>query len=218
MPANFEHVCKTARDGIAVPPIPLDAIVLGAQTGSAKRTAGRRRGVLAAVIASISLAAGAAAAEYYNHVQVTLKPSGEVNVSLDKGGGYRATIRDPKPADFEKAARAVNFPVVLPVGLPAGTKAEALMVFGPGAMQIIYNLPGAWRRSNHLLFVMLANPSAVATAAKPPQATYQLRFGPAMGSHGARWVVGREEVIILNSTITPAELARVKAAMLARSR
>ena len=219
MPANFDVACRAARDAISVPPIPLEAIRSAAQAGSQTYTSGRRRAVLIAVVASVSLVAAAAAAEFYGRVQVMLGPSGAVNVSFDPGSAYRAVIRNPKPADFEKAARAMDFPVVFPTGLPQGTRAEVLMVFGPSAMQIVYDLPGAWRRSNHLLVVMLANPAAVATGtAHPPRAKYQLQFVPAEGRGAARWTVGRENVILLNSQITPAELAHFKASMHARVR
>jgi hypothetical protein len=105
----------------------------------------------------------------------------------------------------------------LPKGLPQGTRPEMLVVLGSGAMQIVYDLPGASRRSNHLLFVMLANPKSVAPdSAKRPQGTYTMEYGQKKGLGAVRWMVGQEEVIVLKSTITPAELAHFKAAMMAQ--
>jgi hypothetical protein len=217
MQSNFERSCRTAREGIAVPAIPLAAIRHGMQNRHGERAGRLRRGVIAAIVASLSIVAAAAAAEIFGHVQVSLNPSGAVHLYFDGADGYRGVVRNPKEQDFQKAARAMNFPVILPKGLPKGTKAEALFVLGSGAMQITYNLPGAWRRSNHLLFVMLANPKSVAPEnAKPPHSKYTLQFGQTTGVGAVHWMVGQEEVIVLKSTITPSELAHFKAVMVAQ--
>ena len=174
----------------------------------------RRRTAVAAVVASLSIVAAAAAADVFGRAQVHLDPSGTVHEYFDGVKGSWRPVRNPKPSDFAAAARALNFPVVFPKGLPPGTTAEALSVIGPGAMHVVYDLPGAWRRSNHLLFVILANPIAVAPASAPaPHTTYSLQFGQTKGVGAVRWRVGQEEVIVMKSTMTPAELAHFKAAM-----
>ena len=217
MQSSFELSCKNARDAIAVPAIPLDAMRQEAQRRPIARAGLRRRSVVAASIASLALVAAAAAAEMFGNVQISLQPSGEVHVNFDGVNGRLSQFRDPKASDMQKAARAMNFPVVLPKGLPAGTDAEAVTVLGPGAMQIAYNLPGAWRRSNHLLFVILANPKSVAPEdATPPKSKFSIQFGQKTGLGAVHWMVGQEEVIVLKSTITAAELAHFKAAMTAQ--
>lgn len=220
MQSDFELSCKIARDAIAVPVIPLDAIRYHAQQRPSKKSGRRRRGVVAAIVASLSIvAAGAAAAEVFGHAQVSLNPSGTVDLSFDGGERFRGPLRNPKQQDLEKAARALNFAAILPKGLPKGTDMEGVMVLGPGALQIAYNLPGAWRRSNHLLFVILANPkSVVPKPAKPPKTKFSMEFGQTTGAGGVRWMVGEEEVIVLKSTITPAELAHFKSVMMAQPR
>ena len=218
MQSNFELACRTARESIPVPVLPLDAIRAGAQSRPGERAGRRRRGVLAAVVASFSVVAVAAAAEMFGYVQISLQPSGAMRVAFDGTGAHWAPVRNPTEQDFQKAARAMNFPVILPKGLPQGTTAEMLVPLGSGAMQIIYDLPGASRRSNHLLFVTLANPKSVAPdSAKLPRREYTMEVGPSKGVGAVRWMVGQEEVIVLKSTITPAELARFKAAMLAQA-
>jgi hypothetical protein len=218
MQSRFELSCKNARDGIAVPAIPLDAIRREVRQRPNQRTGLRRRSVVAAGVASLALVAVAAAAEMFGHVQISLNPSGTVHLSFDGLGGRWQPVRNPQRADIEKAAREMNFPVILPTGLPKGTDAEGLAVLGPGAMQIAYNLPGAWRRSNHLLFVILANPNSVAPqGAKPPASKYTMQLGQTTGLGAVRWMVGQEEVIVLKSTITPSELAHFKAAMTAQA-
>jgi hypothetical protein len=183
-----------------------------------QRTGLRRRSVVAAGVASVALVAAAAAAEMFGHVQISLSPSGTAHLYFDGQGDNWHPVRSPQRQDIEKAARAMNFPVILPTGLPKGTDAEGLVVLGPSAMQIAYNLPGAWRRSNHLLFVILANPKSVAPdSATPPKSKYTMEFGQTTGLGAVRWMVGQEEVIVLKSTITPSELAHFKAAMTAQA-
>jgi len=214
--SNFELACRSAREAIVVPAIPLGAIRHGAQVDSGERSGRRRRGVIAAIVASLSIVSVAAAAEVWGHVQVSLDPSGAVLMAFTKWDG---PVRNPTERDFQKAVRALNFTAILPDGLPKGTDAESLTVFGPGAMQITYNLPGAWRRSNHLLFVILANPASVAPEnAKLPRTAYSLQYGPTTGLGALRWRVGQEELIVLRSTITASELAHFKRVMMAKGR
>ena len=200
-----------------MPAIPLDVIRLGMQRRPSERAGRRRRGVVAAVAASLSIVAVAAAAEMFGHVQVSLEPSGTVRIAFDGAGGHWLPVRNPTERDLQDAARTMNFRVILPKGLPEGTTAMQLMALGPGAMQITYNLPGAWRRSNHLLFVILANSKSVASAdATPAKTKFSMQFGQTPGLGAVRWMVGGEEVIVLKSTITAAELAHFKAVMTAQ--
>jgi hypothetical protein len=218
MPSDFELSCARAREAITVPAFPLGAIRQAVQAGPDRRNGRRRRAAIAAVVAGLSIVTAAAAAQVFGGVQISLDPSGKVNMYFNGSSGFRGPVRNPKEADLQAAARAMNFPVILPKGLPRGTDAEGLMVAGPGAMHIAYNLPGAWRRSNHLLFVVLANPKSVAPESAPaPHTKYSLQFGQTTGIGAVRWMVGEEEVIVLKSTITPAELAHFKAAMGARA-
>ncbi len=217
MPSEFELCSISARDGLPVPPFPLGAIRQAVERPPNRKARGPGRAALAAIAAALSIVAVAAAAEVFGHVQVSVSPSGTAHLYFDGPAGYHGPIRHPKRADFEAAARAVNFPVVFPAGLPPGTRADALTVLGPGAMQIAYALPGAWRRSNHLLFVILANPESVAPDSAPaPHTTYSLEFGQTSGTGAVHRMVGREEMIVLRSTITPAELAHLIAATTAR--
>jgi hypothetical protein len=219
MQSSFELSSRAARAAIAVPPIPLDAIRHGAEYRPNKSAGRRRRGVLAAAAASLSIVAVAAAAEMFGHVQISFEPSGAVRVAFDGTGGRLSQVQHPTEQDIRNAARALNFPAILPKGLPSGTTGAQVMVLGPGAMEIAYNLPGAWRRSNHLLFVILANPKSVASdSTTPPKSKFTIQqSGSTAGSGTVRWMVGQEEVIVLKSTITAAELAHFKAVMTAQA-
>jgi hypothetical protein len=198
--------------------MPLEAIRQGVEYRPSNSGGRRRRGVLAATVAGLSVVAVAAAAEMFGHVQISLNPSGAANLYFDGQGGRLAGGQHPKDQDLQKAARAMNFPVTLPTGLPEGTTTAQFVVLGPGAMQIAYNLPGASRRSNHLLFVILANPKSVAPdGATPPKSKFRMELGQTTGVGAERWMVGQEEVIVLKSTITAAELAHFKAVMTAQA-
>ncbi len=216
MQSDFALSCKTARDAVAVPAIPLDAILSAAHERPHRRAGSRGRRVIAGIVGGLSLVAGAAAAGVVGHVQLSLSPAGVAVVRFDT---FSRPVRYPREADFQQAARAVNFPTVFPKGLPKGTVAQYLTVFGADALGIIYDLPGAQRRSNHLLFVFLANPKAVVPLdANAARDKFGLSLGQTKGNGAVQWTVGGEKVIVLKSTITSAELARFKAAMTAQAR
>jgi hypothetical protein len=218
MQSDFGLACKSAREAIAVPAIPLDAILSRAQARRRPQAATRRPSVLAGIVAGLSIAATAAAA-VLGHAQISLSPSGVARVSFDGNRTFSGSVSHPQEADFQRAARAVNFPAVFPKGLPEGTVADYLTVFGADAIGLVYDLPGAQRRSNHLLFVFLANPKAVVPLdAKPARDKDELNVGQTKGNGAVEWAVGGEEVVVLKSTITPAELAHFKATMTAQAR
>lgn len=208
MPSKFELSCKNARELIAVLAFPLDVIRSGAQrrNGAVSK---RRYGLAAAILAGLSIVAVAAATELLG-VHISFNPSGPLEV-------YSIGAKSvPKPmrADFQTTVAEVNFPVVLPVGLPPGTIPIGLMRTAKSALFITYNLPGEWRRSNHILSVVLADPKAVTTENVPRRLHMPMQFetGP-IG--GVLWHVGGEDVIVLNSTMTGAELAHFRATMMA---
>ncbi|HEX3548841.1 MAG TPA: hypothetical protein VHT53_00590 [Candidatus Elarobacter sp.] len=108
--------------------------------------------------------------------------------------------------------------MTLPAGIPGDRSPRSLLRAGTGAMILTYDLPGAWRRDNHLLRIVLADPRDVfdggATAVK--KHTYELKLGSMEGA--LRWRVGGEDVIVLKSTMTPAETEHLHRAMIAASR
>jgi hypothetical protein len=53
-------------------------------------------------------------------------------------------------------------------------------------------------------------------SATPPKSKFNMQFGQTTGLGALRWRVGHEEVIVLKSTITAAELAHFKAVMTAQ--
>lgn len=83
------------------------------------------------------------------------------------------------------------------------------------AIGISYDLPGAWRADNHILWIVLVNPKSAQTGspnAETPGANYVELAGEA-GKGSTFWKVGGETVVFPKSTATAEEYARIKAAM-----
>lgn len=214
MQSNVDSVCKAARERIAIPPIPLAAI----RNAAAQREEPKPRkpwaGSIAAMLAGSALLAAAAGAAVWSSTHVSVNPSGMFEVHARKA----SSRKNPTTAELRALTQRADFPVVLPTGLPAGTTLEAVSMFDSSALMLTYGLPGAWRRSDHLLPVVLANPHSVGGGSpKNTNRSLQLLIGR-KGSGAQQWTIGGEKVMVMSSTMTPAELARMKHAMLATSR
>ncbi|MDQ6780325.1 MAG: hypothetical protein M3Z37_04115 [Candidatus Eremiobacteraeota bacterium] len=107
---------------------------------------------------------------------------------------------------------------MLPAGLPKGSTLLSLARAGSSAILLQYNLPGAWRRDNHVLALVLANPQSFAATSKSMPGDYLLDLSGGTTHRGVHWTIGHEDVILAGSTLTPAELAHIKSAMLAQVR
>lgn len=211
MQSNFEVSCKSTRELLHVPAIPMDAIRTRAR--ETKRPArGRRRSLVAGVLAGLSIVAVATATELLG-ARIAFDPHGPTRVYAIGG----KMLPHPTREDFHAAVDGVNFPVLLPVGLPSGTNATALFRLAKNALFISYDLPGEWRRSNHVLQIAVADPRIVTTGSALPAIHMPMSFeigGPATVG-GQLWHIGAEDVIVLNNTMTPAELTHLKNAMTA---
>jgi hypothetical protein len=159
--------------------------------------------------------AGAAAATTLIHSRVTVSPAGALTIS---GDGKKKVIykKNPTDADFREAARSADFPVTLPAGLPPGTVARQLFRWDKDAIGISYDLPGAWRADNHMMWIVLLNPNSAqlgsqAHAGQPGANNVELAGEAGKGS--TFWKVGGETVVFPKSTATAEEYARIKAAM-----
>jgi hypothetical protein len=194
---------RIARNNIVVPTFPLSSIRLAAQSAPHHRA----RGPIAAAIAVSLFAAGIAAATVMLQTHITFTPSGGMLIKSDAKSGSRPIHSE---AEVREAARHLNFPAILPAGLPEGTEPIRLFTSGSDLIAVTYNLPGAQRRSHHLLWIFLANPAAMSPW-KAPRAAYQLRTGRMTQAH---WRAGSEEVIVVSNGLTPQELAAIKRAMI----
>jgi len=172
--------------------------------------------VAATVFSAVAIAV---AAEIYARTHVFLNSNGGMAPVIAVDPGTAGTLNQhATDADLRAAAQRLDFPVVLPAGLPAGTTPFQLSVIGKSAMEITYDLPGAWRRSDHLLFVLLTNERDVVDlngASVPANA----RRGLPMQQHLRTiqvWQVGHEVVVAMADNITMQEIDAMRRAMLAR--
>ena len=205
MQSDLSAICRNARARIDVPAVPLPAIRHGATVREP-----RKAGWIMALIASIAIVAVAAAAEVLG-THITFERDGKMLITANN---LQARFANPTKADVDAAARSANFPVTLPAGLPSGTKLKRLWS-SAGAIMLLYDLPGAWRVSHHIAWIVLANPSTVTASG----AAERMRLALASQGEPIHWRVGGEEVIIaMHNAMTPAELARIKQAMLRLSR
>jgi len=159
MRSDFDSLCKQARQDILIPEIPLAAI-RQTHLQRSTRSATRRKSGLAGILAGLSIVAVAAAAQLWNGAHVVVPARTGVQLSTNTGS---MVLRNPTGRDVDEAVRKLRFPVTLPAGLPAGTHFRAIVRFGTDALMLQYDLPGAWRRSNRLFMLILANPNSVNT-------------------------------------------------------
>lgn len=207
MPSEFQSMCENALAGISVPEIPLTAIRSAAKQASVPSK--RRKQIVAIGLSGVFIAGTAAAAELWDRgAHLSFGPLGRVQMSTTD---QFHVVKTPTPKDLRAIARGATFPVQYPSGLPAGTTLGEVG-YGPSIMLLDYNLPGAWRRSNHLLRIWLVDPR---TLAAPRSAhAFTFKMGGLASTGSVRWNVGRELVIVMRSLATPSEIATIKRAML----
>lgn len=204
MQSDFLTACQHTRERMEIPPAPTAAIRHAARNRGTEQGK-HRRTVVAAFAASIFLVAVAAAAVLSRtHVQVM--KSGWVHISSDT----LTYTKRPTEQQLRSAATKLDFPAILPTGLPAGSVLAGIARFGTEALVLQYNLPGSWRASHHLLKMVIAHRTASGVSVDGARTLYTLASKPVQ----AHWNVGQEEVIAVGYAATPAELANIKRAML----
>ena len=211
MQSEFETACTKTREDIAVPDFSLAAIRARNERIAPSRRG--RRGVFAAIAIGLSMAAIAAAAVI-----------GSSHFAVTKSGGLVITgpslksISNPRISEVAAAAADMDFNVTLPASLPAGTKLKMLILFGRDGFALGYDMPGAWRRSHHYMNVVILNPSSLqGTSTGKQRMSLMLGDGVKFKTRNhladTVWRIGDEDVFIQTSVLTPAEAAKMKAAM-----
>lgn len=202
--SDLALLCRDARAHIEVPTVPLTAI-----RSAAALPRPRKLAWLAAFVAGISIVAVATAAILGTHIAFD-RAGNMVQISSDN---LKMKFANPTKADVDAAVRGANFRVTLPAGLPSDTKLEALWS-SDGAIMLLYDLPGAWRASHHVAWILLANPSTIVSS----DTAGKMRLALASQGKPIHWRIGGEEVIIaMHNAMTPAELTRMRQAMLSAS-
>ena len=208
MQFDLHAICRHARAQIAVPAFPLDDIRREA-TQFPRTPVSHRKGAALAPIVLVSMLAAAAASEAWSGTRIVDAPGRGVAISADTGA---MVLKRPTGRDVKAAVQKVSFPVTLPAGLPSGAVLRTLVRFGSGAIMMQYDLPGSWRRSNHLFMMILADPNVI-NRNDEHHYKISLQFGGEAAKGSLMWRIGKEDVIIPHSTITALELARIKNAM-----
>jgi len=203
MPYDFSVTGKAARERIPVPNLSIDAV------RSASRAATQRnrtqRFALSALIALASLGAAVAAARIYGGVHIWLS-----------GGKAAATVRSmvvlkyPMASDVQRITLSATFPVVMPVGLPPGTRIRQIMYSPsahPNTMFVQFqSVTGAYKGGFFLL-----DPSSV----DPDTTTLPAATRPSL-REVEQWKIGGETVLVLKDTFAN-DAASIKAQMSATS-
>ena len=196
----------------------MGAIRLAAHT-RAEQPPKRRTPFLALLLAGATIAGAAAATVLWKDTHVAMNARGSVAVTIPDA----KHAKTPSASDVKAIAAQASFPVVLPAGLPAGTTLKWIY-YNPSTIVFQYDLPGAWRRSDHLMWIVLSDLQAANAShdARPSDDRWTVLFGaekhrPLVRVQPQRWIAGGEVVILPPSTITPQELTTIQRAMQARS-
>ncbi len=201
MPYDFSATGKAAMGRIPVPNLSMDAI------RSASRAATQRertqRFALCGLIVLASLGAAVAVARVYDGVHIWLS-----------GGKAAATVRSmallkyPMASDVQRIASNATFPVVMPVGLPAGTRIHQIM-YSPSAHPntIFVQIQSARGDSKGGFFLL--DPSSV----DPDTTTLPAATRPSL-REVEQWKIGGETVL---AYAFASDRASIKAQMSASS-
>jgi hypothetical protein len=196
MPSDFAEAGIRLNDAIAVPEAPLSSI----RNRSREKSAQHRSHLLIACALAIlaTVGSGVVLAEKMSGIRIWLSGN-NVTVALHS----LATIKNPNAKDLRRVLSGATFPVVLPVGIPAGMRLNRI-IFAPPDHPNVISLEYRDGKNTLGWEFVLADASAVEHGAIPPL----------MKSETVRqWNVGSETVIMTH----PGEFAgqpEIEAAML----
>jgi hypothetical protein len=218
MLSNFGPSCKAARAAISVSPVPLAHIRVAAATQprAAKVRTRKIFGVSAGALSIALLAATAVVRVTGTHIYV--QPSGTMALQFAQKLHVQVFI-NPTALEVRSAAVSADFPVQLPTGLPARSQLRRLVYVNHSTIMLQYELPGAWRRKDNRLWIVLTNPAAMVGPRDENLAGHLVPFDSEFGPNAKlqeRWTIGGETVIITQSKALPGELATIKRSMLAQ--
>lgn len=178
MQSDFAARGRLARARLAAPDVPLDAIVRRSRAAHARARLVAVMAPAALVVAAIAVAGTGAGAKIASSVHLWLS-GGEATLRVTSFSGARAPLR----SEFHAAIANATFPVLLPVGLPADTRVQAVYAspIGHPSMLLISYLNG---RTGLKASIGLADPAAVEMGrrfstmnAGPHAAVYDWRAG-----------------------------------------
>lgn len=208
MDSDFSAMGKAARALIPVPKLPIDSIRARARSAT---TRDRLRALIVCGAIGIAiLGTGAAVGEkVYDGVRVWLS-----------GGNAALTVRslvmvrEPTLSDLRKVVSRATFPIVFPVGVPAGTRVT-MILFAPAERPNFVEVQYRNERANFNVGFFLVDSATVNNnhATLPTGPWLRLPFHA-----GYQWRVGRETVLVPKfARISSRALNQIEAAMVKAS-
>jgi hypothetical protein len=202
MRSDFSAIGRSAREQIPVPELSMESIRVRAHALTTRDRV--RMFAVCGAIGLVMFGAGAGfGGKFFDGVRVWLS-GGKGAVVVNS----LAMVREPTSSDLRDVIAHATFPVVLPVGLPAGTRVT-MMMFAPAGHPNSITLGYQNDRANFHVGFSLFDSSTVNTdnsmlpngASRPPfRAMYS-------------WQIGRETVLVPKAHISPRDLNMIKAAM-----
>jgi hypothetical protein len=212
MPSKFEDTCRDARAAVEVPVFPLAAIRAAARRRPSSPQRARKRFV-PALLTGFAFVGVAAAAQYLIGTHLSASSSGPLQISTNE----RLHIKhDPSDGEIAQAVRSANFQVELPPWVP-GNARPTQVFWSPSVIYLSYNLPGTRRYSNHMFWIVLANPLTLDATKSSPHIPVGFMLAGEAGKGNVVWHIGHQVVIVPHSTATAEELAHIKSAFEAQA-
>ena len=203
MSSDFSAFGKLARNAIPVPEVPMQSIRRRARTAAEK---GRFRTIAACASVAIALvvAGTGVGAKLYDGVRVWLTGS-KIEMSIHSG----VIMREPDAALLRREIAHATFPVVFPVGLPAGARVQMVTLTPLGRPSVVsISYEGPHFKSG----LTIVDPAVVDTG----DATGPGGTGPVV-KDAEHWRIGGEVVIVRRGSIPARDLDQIRAAMAASS-
>lgn len=203
MSSDFSAFGKHARYSIPTPEVPMQSIRRRARTAAERGRFGII-GACAAVAIALVVAGTGAGAKLYDGVRVWLN-GGNIVMAIHSG----VIMREPDAAALQREIAHATFPVLFPVGLPAGTRVQMITLTPmgrPSVVSVSYEGP-------HFKYTLtLVDPAVVDSGASVVSDGTM----PVM-KDAQHWRIGSEVVVVHRGSIAARELDDIKAAMAASS-
>jgi hypothetical protein len=203
MRSDFVERGRSARAQLPVPEISMESI--RRRVADAKR----HNGVVFALCVVVALSVLGVGAAYgqkvYEGVRLWLS-GGKAAVAVSAF----AMVRQPMASDVRDAVSHAAFPVILPVGLPPGTRLN-MMMYSPAdhPTSVTISYGGALPTSERFGFSVFDSATVNTDAATLPGGSARPKFGDVY-----QWQVGSETVIVPKALISVDAMNRIKTAML----
>jgi hypothetical protein len=195
MPFDFSTAGRAARDTIAVPAIPYDAIRRRSNQADFRARAQLLAACFAIALIGISTATGFAQKTLAG-VRIWLS-GGKAAVAIDSF----VLVRDPLPADVQRIMDSASFSPVFPTHLPPGAHVWTLM-YSPSSRPDTISVQYRNERTGYHSGLTVVATSALEQGSAAPSS--------ALSSAVYSWRVGDETVLMLRG-MAPAKIDALKA-------